>query len=114
MSQTTDKENPDQTERATRYLINSPLSYRVSGTNNWCEGKTLNISRTGVLFQAEKHLPLQTTLEMRIALSLRTTLFCYGAVVRAPEIAFPQTRPSLAVHIRDSRLIRETKNDQPH
>jgi hypothetical protein len=37
--------------RAQRYPLHIPLKYRPSGTPNWWEGRTENISRSGVLFE---------------------------------------------------------------
>jgi len=40
------------TPRATRYDMSAPLMYRCLGDDPWRRGRTENISRSGVLFQA--------------------------------------------------------------
>jgi hypothetical protein len=109
MSQTDSEKSVGYIPRATRFPIKLPVHYRESGSLVWREGGTTNISRTGVLFKAEQYLPLQTPLEMRIAFPspLKVTLVCRGHVVRTQVPVFPETRPSLAIPIRRSRLLRE-------
>jgi hypothetical protein len=38
--------------RATRYEMSAPLVYRCFGGGDWLSGRTVNVSRSGVLFQA--------------------------------------------------------------
>ena len=40
--------------RATRFDLHLPLKYRLVGESGWREGTTENISRSGMLFQAEE------------------------------------------------------------
>jgi len=47
---------PDR-PRATRYVISAPVMYRCLGEGPWRLGRTENISRTGVLFQAAVPAP---------------------------------------------------------
>ena len=64
------------------------MRYRASGEPSWREGTTVNISRSGVLFQAEIALQPQTPLEMllelptEIAGELPANVICCGPVVR--------------------------------
>jgi hypothetical protein len=84
-----DSHNPAYT-RAPRYRIRIPLRYRSYGDAEWREGRTENISRSGVLFRADHLMPLQTPIEMLLALPAEmgggdetATVICRGRVVRA-------------------------------
>jgi hypothetical protein len=55
--------------RATRYEVSAALVYRRVGEEKWRRGRTENISRTGVLFQAAVPvLPAATRIEFILAL----------------------------------------------
>jgi hypothetical protein len=79
------------TKRAERFLIEAALRYRASGDDAWHEGKTLNISRTGVLFKTSKGLHAKTMLEMRIVFPAEiyggtpADLVCWGPIVRIQQ-----------------------------
>jgi hypothetical protein len=47
--------------RATRYEMSAPLMYRCLGEDQWCRGRTENISRSGVLFQVAVPVPPAST-----------------------------------------------------
>jgi hypothetical protein len=47
--------------RATRYPMSAPLLYRCLGDDPWRRGRTENISRSGVLFQAALPAPRAST-----------------------------------------------------
>jgi hypothetical protein len=90
------------------------LRYRESGTIPWLKGSTVNISRTGILFQTEQDIPLHTALEMRIEILpfSKMTLACRGPVVRKQDPLSSENRPALAAMIRACRLLtkRHEKN----
>lgn len=56
--------------RATRFLIGLPLKYREAGAADWHDGMTLNMSKSGVLFRAEKAFAPQTSIEIELTLPL--------------------------------------------
>jgi hypothetical protein len=101
--------------RATRFPLNLPLRYRESGTIPWHEGSTVDISRTGILFQAGQDLPLRTALEMRIEIPSpsKVTLICRGPIVRKQEPMFSETRSVLAAPIRACRLLPQKSVKNP-
>jgi hypothetical protein len=74
--------------RATRYAMSAPLVYRCVGEGSWLAGRTVNVSRTGVLFQAvPPALPAATRIEFILALpSLglpgASRVQCQGRIVR--------------------------------
>jgi hypothetical protein len=71
---------------ATRYPIKASIRFRLKGKFEWQEGTTVNISRSGVLFQSCMDLPPETMIVMQIALPIdsldTTTVRCWGRVVR--------------------------------
>lgn len=74
--------------RATRYDMSAPLMYRCLGDDPWRRGRTENISRSGVLFQAAMPvLPASTRIEFIVKLpDLEppggSWVQCQGQVVR--------------------------------
>jgi hypothetical protein len=99
--------NSDHISRAPRFTIQMPLRFRESGAPEWHEGKSINISRTGILFQSDTDLPPNTLLEMKIMLppeivgKANVNVRCWGPVVRmiVPDSEQGQTT-SAAVILR--------------
>jgi hypothetical protein len=85
--------------RAHRFPIRVPLHYRKSGMEYWQDGKTINISRTGILFQADETIPTDSVLDIQVSLPLKATLSCQCSVVRAAE------ESALAVRIHRYHLV---------
>ena len=83
--------------RAQRFTLQLPLFYQKPGKRRWSEGRTLNISRTGILFSTEEPLQPDSTLRIRVDFPTNATLTCRGSIVRATESAF-------AVRIDHSRF----------
>lgn len=54
--------------RAPRFPILLPLRYRPAGEENWREGITENISRSGVLFRASAPIGPKTPVEIELQL----------------------------------------------
>jgi len=100
--------------RATRYPIQTLLRFRERGKAEWQEGTTLNISRTGVLFQSEINLPPKTLIEMQITLphemlgEPKANVLCWGPVVRT-DMTFTEKagQPALAAAILRYRFSHE-------
>ena len=44
--------------------IDTALRYRVNSTSTWFEGTIENLSQTGLLFHASKHLPANALIEL--------------------------------------------------
>jgi hypothetical protein len=86
-----------QVPRAQRFPFQIPLHYRRSGTPEWHACETVNISRTGILFQTDETLPINSNLDIRVQFPSEVTLSCQGSVVRASESA-------CAVHMRHSQI----------
>jgi hypothetical protein len=54
--------------RAQRFVLKLPLRYRAAGSDAWLKGTTVNISRSGVLFDVDEALAPQTTIEVELDL----------------------------------------------
>jgi PAS domain S-box-containing protein len=97
------KENPPT--RAQRFQLHLPLRYRRLGENQWHEGKTQNISRSGMLFQADEALQPSAQLEINLVLPAEiaglseTEVVCRGEVVRTIEGHGRSLSPALAARI---------------
>ena len=91
--------------RAQRFHIHLPLRYRRLGEKNWHEGTTENISRSGMLFQADELLQPSVMLEINLVLPAEiaglsaTEVVCRGEVVRTVEPNGGGVSPALAARI---------------
>jgi hypothetical protein len=73
--------------RAHRFGLKVAVVYRQPGDAAWLRGTTVNVSRTGVLFQA--HLPAVAGMPIQVELRFRgpvANVSCSAQVVRATEI----------------------------
>lgn len=96
--------------RAQRFNLHLPLRYRPVGEQGWRKGTTENISRTGLLFQAEEPLQPSAQLEINLVLPVEiaglsaTEVICRGEVVRAVEAPGTTVSPALAAKILQYRF----------
>ena len=103
---------PRASSRAERFPIHIPVRYREPRSVVWFEGKTENISRSGVLFRTESVLSPKTTVEMRFMLPAAIKdeapceILCKGVVVRTEQTNIRGTPPALAVKIQRYRFAR--------
>jgi len=71
---------------ARRYELDVPLRYRLAGDPDWHDGRAVNASRTGVLFQTTgEGFEAGTAIELQLELPGATRpskVHCTGAVVR--------------------------------
>jgi len=91
--------------RARRFNLHLPLRYRPLGENHWRPGTTENISRSGLLFQAQESLLPNALLEISLVLPpeiaglAATEVICRGEVVRSVEGPGQGVTPALAAKI---------------
>jgi two-component system, cell cycle sensor histidine kinase and response regulator CckA len=91
--------------RATRFDLHLPLKYRLVGESGWREGKTENISRSGMLFQAEEPIAPNAQLEINLVLPAEIAglaaaeVVCRGEVVRTVNRESGTVSPTLAAKI---------------
>jgi hypothetical protein len=98
--------------RLPRFPLQLPLRYRPSGSSQWREGKTENISHSGVLFWAENLLDLNTRVEMRVILPIPASdiappeIICQGRVVRTVSPSDIHPQPGIAIAIETYDFLR--------
>jgi PAS domain S-box-containing protein len=96
--------------RAQRFQLQLPLKYRQLNEEKWHDGKTRNISRSGLLFQAEDSLQPNVILEINLVLPAEiaglspTEVVCRGEVVRTVATAGEEMPPALAAKILQYRF----------
>jgi two-component system, cell cycle sensor histidine kinase and response regulator CckA len=96
---------PSSLSRAPRFQLHLPLKYRRLDEENWHEGETRNISRSGMLFQAEDVLQPNVQLEINLVLPAElaglspTEVVCRGEIVRTVHSVGKQIPPALAAKI---------------
>jgi PAS domain S-box-containing protein len=91
--------------RAQRFHLHLPLKYRRLDEEKWHAGETRDISRSGLLFQAEDLLQPNVLLEINLVLPAEiaglspTEVVCRGEVVRTVKPAGDEMPPALAAKI---------------
>jgi PAS domain S-box-containing protein len=91
--------------RAQRFQLHLPLRYRRLGENQWHQGTTENISRSGMLFKVDELLQPSVQLEINLVLPAEiaglspTEVVCRGEVVRTVEPQGEMLSPALAARI---------------
>jgi PAS domain S-box-containing protein len=99
------KEPEQPLSRAPRFKLHLPLKYRRLDEEKWHDGETRNISRSGLLFQAEDFLQPNVQLEINLVLPAEiaglspTEVVCRGQIVRTVKSAGEQMHPALAAKI---------------
>ena len=102
--------SPHALARAKRFELRLPLKYRLIHEEKWHEGKTQNISRSGLLFQAQDFLQPNAQLEISLVLPAEiaglsaTEVVCRGEVVRSVQSAGEEMPPALAAKILQYRF----------
>jgi hypothetical protein len=99
--------------RARRFTLHLRVMYREVGVQEWLEGWTENISRTGMLFRCDAPLPVDTVVELKLQLSPASgkedhaaEVLCRGTVVRVEQVGGLDTSTVLAVSIHPYRIKR--------
>jgi hypothetical protein len=84
-------------ERAQRFSMAVPIHFRKRGMDHWVRGKTVNISRTGILFSTEEAISPHSILDIRVDFPGAAAMTCQCTVIR--------TNPSeVAVHLHHPNL----------
>jgi PAS domain S-box-containing protein len=96
--------------RAQRFNLHLPLKYRQLGEQDWRQGTTENISRSGMLFRAEEMISPNVQLEINLVLPVEIAgltsaeVICRGEVVRILAPGEKTTSPALAAKILQYRF----------
>ncbi len=106
--------------RAKRFAIQVPVLFRQTGQISWSQGRSENISRSGILFCSEEEVEIGTHLELSFKLRGEemggeegAMVICQAQIVRRVLPPAPDAPPALAARILDYRLMRE-QNNQAH
>jgi hypothetical protein len=100
-----ERDRPAHSLRAQRYATPMSMLYRAAGDTTWHEGRTQNVSRSGVLFLAEHLMKPDTPIEMVLMMPIEIagdtagTAMCHGRIIRAVAPVSFNTRPALAAAI---------------
>jgi hypothetical protein len=92
--------------RAQRFAIPISILYRTPGEKEWRSGLTENISRSGVLFRADRRMEPNTPIEMLLDLpsvvaTTGGTALRRGRIVRAVSPSPLEDRPAFAATFVD-------------
>jgi hypothetical protein len=104
--------------RAQRFLVHLPIRYKKIGGRSWFEGRIENISRSGILFHADRILKPRTAVQMSFTLPISLKddgpgeVLCRGSVVRT-VVAKETNRPCVAVSIQRYRFVRNHEKNSP-
>jgi len=97
-------------DRAPRYSIRVAMLYRLPGNKQWRQGRTENISRSGVLFRTDRQMTVEAPIEMLLALPVEVaggrnaSVICRGRVVRMEDVANDDREHTVAATITNYRL----------
>jgi hypothetical protein len=97
-------------DRAPRFAIPIAILYRTSGDTVWLEGWTENISKSGVLFRANRKIAPNTPVEMMmeipsfIAIPVAGPAICRGRIVRTVGPSLREDRHAMAARIHEYEL----------
>lgn len=91
-------------QRARRFPLAAPIRFRHVGHLGWRSGRTVNLSRSGVLFESEAPVAAGTVVEMAISLPERgseagKTMVATAIIVRHLVVAGQPGAPALAARI---------------
>jgi len=106
--------SPSEKTRAQRFDLHIPLRYRTDGEGDWHKGTTRNISRSGVLFQAEdwaeprSHVEITWLLPGKAGVDGAAEVVCRGLVMRSEQRTTGDGGPLVAIRISRYRLVRRT------
>ena len=101
-------------ERAQRYAIALPMRYRRVGEEAWAAGTTVNISRSGVLFEGERSMDREAAIELVLTMPVDVAdgarVVARGVVVRAAAQGVAAVRRTFAATIADYTFVRDEPN----
>ena len=100
--------------RARRFASSTRVFWRRRGELSWSETESINASRSGVLFRADRLLMVGTEIELIFGLSWDDVqwadladVICWGRVSRVDPSGIGTGGPALAVAIESYSFIRQ-------
>lgn len=101
----------DTGDRASRYPVTVPIRFRPLGEIGWTEAMTINLSCSGVLFEANEPFLTDTPIEMSFELPVEfggdSEVTCRGQVVRTMMPPATDAPPSIAATITEFRFTQK-------
>ena len=102
-------------ERAERYAITLPMRYRLVGEETWAAGTTVDISRSGVLFEGERSVDREAAIELVLTMPAEVAdgarVVARGVVARATAHGVANARRTFAATIADYSFVRDERNN---
>ena len=98
-------------------MLQIPLRYRPAGDASWRDGRSENISRSGVLFLADYSPTVETPIELLLGLGgdighdVAGTLSCRGRVVRIEPPRGEDPRAAVAATIGGCEILHNQGDD---
>jgi len=99
------KKGPAKIWRAPRVHAEIPVQFREVGEFDWRNGRTQNISLSGVLFWADQVIKVGTPVEMQYSppaeanWTTSSKVSCRAKIVRTHPVASPAGKPAAAAMI---------------
>ncbi|HVH55612.1 MAG TPA: PilZ domain-containing protein [Vicinamibacterales bacterium] len=99
--------------RATRFVMNLPVRYRVQGEKGWSYGMSINVSASGLLFRADRQVAPHARMQIEVVLpgdeqgSARVA--ARGAVTRVSS-EDPGADRLIAAHLESPDLVRSARS----
>jgi hypothetical protein len=93
--------------RARRFSLQLPVRYRTLGAETWYQGKTENVSCTGMLIRAGERMDVDQPVEVVLVLEVDVVgevspeVLCLGHVVRKHDPVPTSPFARVAVRIQD-------------
>ena len=101
-------------QRARRFASSTRVFWRRRGDVSWSETESINASRSGVLFRADRLLTIGTEVELIFGLSWDDVqwadladVICWGRIARVDSSAEGADAVALAVAIESYSFIRQ-------
>ena len=101
------------TARAPRFAVELPVQYRPTQGSDWRGGRTANISRTGLLFEAEGPLEPNSMVEISLKMpvpviqQVEASVVCMGRIVRVIAPHEAERKSEVAATIVSYYFVRE-------
>ena len=88
-----------------RSPVDQCLRFRLQDEDRWRNGRTVNVSRSGLLFSSAQSLEIGTVLEINLELQelVGSENLRHGVVVRRVLMAWPDVDTLVAIRFMDDR-----------
>jgi PilZ domain len=102
---------PEPPQRKPRFCVEIQVNFRKIGDFAWSQGKTENLSRSGILFRTGKPLVVDTPVEIQFVAPREleengSLVACRGRIVRLDNINPQEHRLSMAARFKQYEVLR--------